>query len=92
MVSRKRKAEREAEWVRQSVRAGVDYLVADDNDAVERVLRRADAYEIQWGVVQIARRAVAALAEIGGTTPAEVTSRLGDEVIASKQQPVETDG
>lgn len=81
-MSGRKKAQREAEWVRRSVADAVAYLTADQ-EAVDKVVQRADDYELRWGVVQIARRAIAVLAERDGTTPDVTASSLGGDVIAS---------
>ena len=73
--------QREAEWARQAVLDAVDYLTAEDDAALEHVVLRVEIGRLNWGVIQIASRAIAVLAETQGTTPAAVASRLGEDVL-----------
>lgn len=65
-----------------AILASVEYLSADNAQAIEEVLSRVDNVALFPGVVQIAIQAIGELADQQGTTFAAVASRLGDDLIA----------
>jgi hypothetical protein len=65
-----------------AIQAAVAYLNATDDDAMTDVLSTVDPVELYLAVAQIAIQAIAELADAQERPYAEVTARLGDEVIA----------
>ncbi|MEV4622385.1 hypothetical protein AB0J74_27175 [Asanoa sp. NPDC049573] len=80
----RRKAGREAAREREAREAAGDYLlagIAGDGPGVDDVVSRVDTFMLQAAVVDIAQRAVSALAQERGVGVDEVmTSLISDEL------------
>jgi hypothetical protein len=75
----KRRAEREAAREQEAMEAAGEYLVAgiaDDGPGIEDAVSRVDTFMLQAAVVDIAQRAVSALAQERGVGVGEVIASL----------------